>query len=157
MEGVLYKPMQGKRILIIEDQLESAMALCRALVQAVGDRHQVDICPLADVALKRLRYEQFDLIVTDQCMPGTSGLDLIRHVRQTNPHTRTILMTAFGSPAVESQARQLGAGYLLKPFSLQEFVTAAHRMLSEENEGKEHQEGQKQTSSEKEIEFQLFS
>jgi DNA-binding NtrC family response regulator len=87
---------------------------------------------LADVALKRLKYEQFDLIITDLRMPGTSGLDLIRHVHRTNPATRTMLITAFGSSEIENQARQLGAAFLRKPFGLQQFYAVVQDSLTEE-------------------------
>lgn len=126
--------MDEKRILIIEDELKVAMALCRALVHPVVGGYQVDVCPLADVAMKRLRYEQFDLIVTDMQMPGMNGLDLLRHVRQTSPQTAMILITGFGTPDLEKQVQQLGAVYLPKPFSLQEFIDTTHRTLMGEKE-----------------------
>jgi DNA-binding response OmpR family regulator len=126
--------MQAKRVLIIEDELPMAMTLCSALLHPMGGGHQVEVCPLADVAIKRLRYEQFDLIVTDLRMPGKSGLELIRHVRQSNSSTRMILITGFGSPEIEKQVLGLGAVYLTKPFSLQEFVAITQRLLSEDTE-----------------------
>jgi len=126
--------MQAKRILIIEDELPMAMTLCSALLHPMSGGYQVDVCPLADVAMKRLRYEQFDLIVTDLRMPGNSGLELIRHVRQTDSRTRMMLITGFGSPEIEQQVQGMGAVYLPKPFSLQEFVAIAQRLLSEDKE-----------------------
>jgi DNA-binding response OmpR family regulator len=149
----LYKAMEGKRILIIEDELETAMTLCRVLVDDTSEPYQVDVCPLADIALRRLRYEQYDLIVTDLRMPGMSGLELIRFVRQTSPQTHLMLITGFGSPQVEKQVRRLGAAYLSKPFGLQEFMTAIHRILSEEECGA----WQDQESGEMETALQLFS
>ena len=121
--------MEQKRILIVEDELQITMTLCRALVHPMGGGHQVEVCPLADVALKRLRYEQFDLIVTDLRMPGISGLELLRHVHQASPETHMMLITGFGSPEIEKQVRQLGAFYLPKPFSLQKFIATAHHIL----------------------------
>ena len=57
--------MEQKRILIVEDELQITMTLCRALVHPMGGGHQVEVCPLADVALRRLRYERFDLTLGD--------------------------------------------------------------------------------------------
>jgi DNA-binding response OmpR family regulator len=45
-----------------------------------------------------------------------------------------MLITGFGSPEIEKQVRQLGAFYLPKPFSLQEFIATAHHILDEESE-----------------------
>ena len=126
--------MEKKRILIIEDELQITMTLCRALVHPIGGGHQVEVSPLADVALKRLKYEQFDLIVTDLRMPGMSGLELMRHVRQASPQTHMMLITGFGSPEIENQVRRLGAVYMPKPFSLQEFIATVHRVLDEDRE-----------------------
>jgi two-component system response regulator (stage 0 sporulation protein F) len=124
--------MKQKRILIVEDKLHNVMTLCRALLHPMAGGFQVEVCPMADVALTRLQREQFDLIVTDLRLPGASGLELIRRVHQTSPGTRTMLITAFGSPELEKQLRGLGATYLPKPFALQEFVAAIHRVFAEE-------------------------
>ena len=124
--------MKQQRILIVEDELHNVMTLCQALLHPMAGDFHVEVCPLADIALKRLRYERFDLIVTDLRMPGTSGLELIRHVRQTSPGTRTMLMTAFGSPEIKDQAQLLGATYLRKPFGLQDFISAVHDVLADE-------------------------
>ncbi|GAB4542244.1 MAG: hypothetical protein Kow0063_33970 [Anaerolineae bacterium] len=129
--------MEKKRILIVEDNLPNVMTLCQALLHPMAGGYEVEVCPLADVALKRLRYEEFDLIITDLRMPGTSGLDLIRHIHQTNPHTRTMLITAFGSPEIEAEAQRLGAAFLAKPFSLQEFITTVQGILAQETQTEE--------------------
>jgi DNA-binding NtrC family response regulator len=132
--------MEQKRILIVEDELSNVMILCQALLHPMAGDFHVEVCPLADIALKRLRYEQFDLVVTDLRMPGTSGLELIRHVRQTRPGMRTMLITAYGTPEIEDQARLLGAAYLCKPFSLQDFISAVQNALADE--GEDAQKGQ---------------
>jgi DNA-binding NtrC family response regulator len=124
--------MEQKRILIVEDELENVMTLCQALLHPMAGGYHVEVCPLADVALKRLKYEQFDLIITDLRMPGTSGLELIRHVHHTNPATRTMLITAFGSSEIENQARQMGAAFLRKPFGLQQFYALVEATLAAE-------------------------
>jgi two-component system response regulator PilR (NtrC family) len=140
--------MKQKRILIVEDKLPNVMTLCRALLHPMAGEYQVEVCPLADIALKRLKYEEFDLIVTDLRMPGTSGLDLIRHVRQTRPQTHTMLITAFGSPELENETRRLGAAFLSKPFSLHEFIATVQGILNEETQNR----GAEQLAIEKELE-----
>lgn len=125
--------MEQQRILIVEDELHNVMTLCQALLHPMAGDFHVEVCPLADIALKRLRYERFDLIVTDQRMPGTSGLELIRHVRQTSPGTHTMLITAFGSPEIEDEVRLLGAAFLRKPFGLQDFISAVQDVLADES------------------------
>jgi DNA-binding response OmpR family regulator len=124
--------MEQKRILIVEEKLYNVMTLCRALLHPMAGGFQVEVCPMADVALRRLQRGQFDLIITDLRTPGACGLELIRRVHQTSPGTRTMLITAFGSPELENQVRALGATYLPKPFGLQEFVAAVQGVFTEE-------------------------
>lgn len=124
--------MEQKRILIVEDKLHNVMTLCRALLHPTVGGFQVEVCPVAEVALKRLQREQFALIVTDLRILGASGLEFIRRVHQTSPGTRTMLITAFGSPELENQVRGLGATYLPKPFALQDFVAAVQSVFAEE-------------------------
>ncbi len=124
--------MEPKRILVVEEKLYNVMTLCQALLHPMAGGFQVEVCPMADVALKRLQCEQFDLIVTDLRMPGACGLELIRRVHQTCPGTHAMLITAFGSPDLENQVRRLGATYLPKPFALQDFVAAVQGVFTEE-------------------------
>jgi DNA-binding NtrC family response regulator len=124
--------MEERRILIVEDEPRIALALCRALEYRFGMDHEIDISPVAETALKKLKNKPFDLLVTDLRMPGMGGLAFIREVQEMSPGTRTMLITAFGSPEVEDLARRMGAVYLPKPFSLQEFIVAVEEILGEE-------------------------
>ncbi|MBN1660514.1 MAG: response regulator [Anaerolineae bacterium] len=121
--------MEGKRILIVEDEPRIALALCRALELPMRGTPQVDISPVAETALAKLQSESFDLLITDLRMPGMGGVELMRLVRDTSPHTKLMLITAFGSPDVEDVARRLGATYLPKPFSLHAFVHTVEGIL----------------------------
>ncbi|MCY0386036.1 response regulator [Robbsia sp. Bb-Pol-6] len=69
---------------------------------------------LAAVAAER----RFDLILTDQNMPGLNGLELIRALRELSPYVDTpiLLLTTEDSDAFKEAARDAGAsGWLLKP------------------------------------------
>src|SRR5512140_27986 len=67
-------------------------------------------------AQARLTEEPADVVVADLRMPRVDGLQLLEWLRKEQPQTRFILVTGFGSDAVEQRARELGAyGYLNKP------------------------------------------
>ncbi|HSJ57053.1 MAG TPA: response regulator [Anaerolineae bacterium] len=121
--------MKGKKILIVEDEPRIALALCRALELPVSGTPQVDISPVAETAIAKLQSESFDLVITDLRMPGMGGVELMRHIRDTSPHTRLMLITAYGSPDVEDVTRRLGAAYLPKPFTLRDFVNTVEEIL----------------------------
>jgi DNA-binding NtrC family response regulator len=124
--------MEGKRILIVEDEVRIALALCRALEFSPNKDYEVELSPVGETALDKLQDKPFDLVVTDLRMAGMGGIALIRHVRQVSPQTRTMLITAYGSPEVESAAHRLGAVYMPKPFNLKEFVATVEHILDDE-------------------------
>lgn len=132
--------MKEKRILIVDDEPQVALALSRALQHPLGGQFKVEISPVAEMALKKLRQEQYDLIITDLRMSGMGGLELLQHARQLNPEARTMLITAYGSREIQNTARGLGAEYLAKPFGLQEFISTVAKILQESEQA--HSKGQ---------------
>jgi CheY-like chemotaxis protein len=63
------------------------------------------------------------VVVTDLCMPGYNGLEVIEAWRELQPNTPVILITAFPSDTVRERAARLGAVMLAKPFSTQALRT----------------------------------
>ncbi len=118
-------------ILIVEDSLGVARALNRTLSLPRGGGHRVEICDSGETALQRLRSAHFDLLITDLRLPGMNGLAVLDHARQISPETRSILITAFGSPQVEERARHLANAYLPKPFRLHDLIQLVQRILGE--------------------------
>jgi DNA-binding response OmpR family regulator len=61
----------------------------------------------------------FDLIVLDNRLPGESGIEMIRRLRERAVSSKLILMTAYETPDVKSEAKRLKVDrYLRKPFDL---------------------------------------
>jgi DNA-binding NtrC family response regulator len=127
--------MRKRRILIVEDEKAVAQALWRALNTPQGGGYRVESCESAEAALERLGNVDFDLLISDQRLPGITGLELIKTVHQYNPGVRSILITAFGSPQVEEQARSLANAYVPKPFRLRDMVQIVRRVLDEDQGG----------------------
>jgi CheY-like chemotaxis protein len=70
------------------------------------------------------------LVITDNRMPGKSGLEVIAGMREINPTTPVILITGYGDAVVRDQARRLGVSVILdKPFELDD-LRAAVRALA---------------------------
>lgn len=122
--------MVQKRVLIAEDEAPVADALYRALRLSLGGGYQVERCDSGEAALIKLQETQPDLLVTDLRMPGISGLELLERAHQVSPTTRSLLITAFGTPEVESQVLRVANAYLPKPFNLQTFLQAVRHALS---------------------------
>jgi CheY-like chemotaxis protein len=121
---------QRRHILLVEDTLDVAQALSRALGLPRGGNHQVEVCETGECALKQLQNRCFDLLISDFRLPGINGLELLKHARQLTPQTRRILITALESSQVEEEARQLADAYFAKPFSLREMIYTVQQIFS---------------------------
>ena len=74
-------------------------------------------------AVDQLGREVFDLVVADLNMHDLSGLDVLRHLRQTSPDVEAILMTAYGTIESAVEAMKLGAfDFITKPFQAEEIL-----------------------------------
>ncbi len=60
-------------------------------------------------ALEQLRKRRVDVVLTDLMMPGTSGIELLRAVKEVSSDTEVVMMTAFGTVEVAVQAMREGA------------------------------------------------
>ncbi len=81
-----------KKILVVDDNEMLCRLACEILCT---EGYRAVPASNAAEALRALEEEEFDLLVTDYQMPGMSGLELARAVRDRNPHFPIIVMTAF--------------------------------------------------------------
>lgn len=81
-------------------------------------------------ALRVLKREDFDVIVTDLKMKGLKGLDLLEESNKIAPLTPVIIITAFGTIESAIKAMKMGAyDYITKPFAMDEFILAVRKAL----------------------------
>lgn len=79
------------KILCIDDEPH----VLRALHWLLQKDFDVHTCECASEALKLLRQHDFDVVVSDQRMPGITGVELLRHVRKLAPRAMRILLTGY--------------------------------------------------------------
>lgn len=82
--------------------------------------------------LARAQADTFDLILTDQNMPGMDGLSLIRALRKLPPYGSTpiLMLTTESSDQMKSLGRAAGAtGWLVKPFDPQKLLDVVKRLV----------------------------
>jgi CheY-like chemotaxis protein len=103
-------------VLVVEDDPDQRLMVGEVLSE-LGC--QVELAPDAGVALALLESEPFDLVLSDERMPGLSGSELAAEVAQRYPATRVVLLTAFADgPTVERALGARAGNVLAKPVSV---------------------------------------
>jgi DNA-binding NtrC family response regulator len=97
----------------------------------------------ADEALALLEREEFGCVLADKNLPGMDGIELVRRVRQAQPHCACIVMTAYASTESAVEALRLGAvDYIEKPFDdlgkLLQRIDDAVRQMQEQVQRRSH-------------------
>lgn len=72
-----------------------------------------------------------DLVVTDYALPGQSGVDLVRHLRQTRPELPALVISGHDEPAFVQEAEAAGAaGFLSKRDLVDTLIPTIHAVLA---------------------------
>jgi CheY-like chemotaxis protein len=104
------------RILVVDDDLEVATSIVRAL-ESLG--HAATRCGHAQEALEAIGSQDFDLLLIDYRMPDMTGLDLITLLREEGRKTPAIIMTGHFATEDRVPLEQLGIHAILhKPITL---------------------------------------
>lgn len=108
--------MGALNILLVDDDRNLVTTLSHGLRKAMGETISVAVCFSGSEALALLATQAFDVVVSDFHMPGPSGLEFLNRIRQDYREMILVLITAYGTDALEEGVRQLGVGYITKPF-----------------------------------------
>ncbi|MBC8425458.1 sigma-54-dependent Fis family transcriptional regulator [bacterium] len=123
------------KMMLVEDEKITRITLGDALAKK---GHEVVSCSNGRDALSQLD-ETVAVVLSDLRMPGMDGLELLRRIKERQPATEVVLMTAYSTVANAVEALKLGAyDYLTKPFDTSEMLLIldrleAHRSLVSEN------------------------
>ncbi len=108
------------RILIVDDEEDLVNIMRMALRQMAVD---ITTAHNGKEAIHLLENEPFDLIISDQNMPGALGTDVLEHSQRLPEPPLFILVTAFGTIDLAVDAMRAGAyDFIKKPFEIEEFV-----------------------------------
>lgn len=120
------------RILLVEDDKHIGESLHRALVLA---HYACDWITSGEQVLSVLGSTQFDLLVMDIGLPGRSGLEVLREIRNRHIRVPVLLLTARDS--IEDKVKGLDGGaddYLTKPFDLDELYARIRVLLRRDSD-----------------------
>jgi two-component system OmpR family response regulator len=119
--------MPGMRVLVVEDETKMAALLRRGLVE---EGHAADVAGQGEEAVWLAEAHPYDAIVLDVMLPGISGFETCRRLRNAGVWTPVLMLTA--RDAVEDRVAGLDAGaddYLTKPFSLAELLARLRALV----------------------------
>jgi DNA-binding NtrC family response regulator len=123
-------------VLVVDDEVEIREGLESLLS---SENFDVSVAENGEAGLRKLENQPFDVMLLDVSLPDRNGIDLLREIRNRDPHLAIILITAFGSIDMARAAFKSGAhDYITKPWSNDELVAQVSlaiegRRLREEN------------------------
>lgn len=132
-------------ILVVDDHLGMRRSLSMML-EAAG--HVAVEAPDGVTALELAGKKPVDLVITDLRMPGLSGIDLLRGLRDAQLQIPVLVITAFGSIASAVEAMRMGAmDYITKPFQEDDLLQRINGALVTQRHMLKAPEGAKETIS----------
>ncbi|MFY9562149.1 MAG: response regulator [Terriglobales bacterium] len=116
-------------VLLVEDEPFVREATC-CILQSAG----FDVLPAADAQEAMKVYEQnggrIDVLMTDMVLPGRSGPQLGRDLRNTSPEIPILLTSGYLQPESGPEPREPRTHYLAKPYSRADLVQKMETILS---------------------------
>src|SRR6478735_7709218 len=112
-------------VLVVDDEA-SNLASLEKIVQREGMR--VFTADGAKAALELVRRHRVQVVLTDLMMPGTSGAELLRALKEVSPDTEVVLMTAYGTVETAVQAMREGAyDFVEKPLKRMTIIKSVRK------------------------------
>lgn len=116
-----------KRILLIEDEEGLVMTLTDRLI---SEGYLVDAAADGDTGLQKAMTGGYDLLLLDIMLPGRSGFDICRRLRQNGILVSILMLTARGQVIDKVEGLQIGADdYMSKPFDMMELLARIEALL----------------------------
>ena len=114
-------------VLVVDDEPGMCNFLVKTLATRVGQVFSAESAEAADVLM---RHHRFDLVVLDIALPGISGIDWLKQLRERGFAGEVVLITAFADLDTAIEALRAGASdFLLKPFRVTQILNAVRQGL----------------------------
>ena len=115
-----------KNILVVDDD-EDVREVLKDTLELAG--HKIVDCPDAFVALEEIENESFDLIITDQGMPGMTGLEMSEQIHKKYPQIPIVMISGWGTQINSDEAARNGIVTIMsKPFHLKDVQDMVEEM-----------------------------
>lgn len=119
----------GKRLLVVDDHPIFRHGIC----QFLGQESDLVICgeaPNAQLALNAMRQLKPDLVLLDVSLPGTNGIELIKHMLAEQPKLLILILSMHDESLYALRALRAGAkGYMIKQQAMETILDAVGKIL----------------------------
>jgi len=123
------------KILLVDDEEEFTNSLAQRLETRGFDVHTAYN---GDDALTRVRDHEVDVVILDVLMPGKSGVETLREIKQLKPITEVIMLTGQATVDTAIEGMKLGAyDYLMKPTEINDLVEKITKATARKTEHEE--------------------
>ncbi len=129
IKNVEQTPVGKERILFVDDEKILA-EMGKDMLERLGYHVTVRENGLEALETFQNQPDQFDLIITDQTMPGMTGSDLARRMMQIRPNIPIILCTGYSTIMSEEKAKSIGIKeFALKPLTKNDIAVLIRKIL----------------------------
>jgi two-component system response regulator CpxR len=119
--------MPANRLLIIDDDVRLTEMLTEYLA---GEGIELTAASTGTLGLRDAQRNEYDLIILDVMLPGLSGFELLRQLRDSGSRTPVLMLTARGDDVDRIVGLEMGADdYLPKPFNPRELAARIKAIL----------------------------
>jgi len=133
IEVVTQIPVGRERILFVDDE-EMLTQMGKTMLERLGYHVTARNSSIEALETFQNQPDQFDLIITDQTMPGMTGADIARRMIQIRPDIPIILCTGYSTIISEEKAKSMGIKeFALKPLSQKDIALLIRKVLDNSN------------------------
>ena len=120
-----------EKILVVDDE-PLIRDLLRDILKEEG--YEVSIAMEGLSALKKVKREETDLVITDVKMPGLDGIKLLKEIKEVSPSTLVIVITGYGTIENAVEAMKEGAyDYITKPITNEQLKLILQKISQHKN------------------------
>jgi len=124
-------PRGTEQVLVVDDE-ESIVELHQGILGKLGYKVAAHYSSQEALEAFQAAPDTFDLIITDQTMPGLSGTELAKAILQIKPEMPIIICSGYSSMVSRENIKELGVkGFLMKPLSRNDLATTVREVLDQ--------------------------
>jgi two-component system, NarL family, invasion response regulator UvrY len=118
------------RVLLVDDHAVVRQGLKQILAESIADLESGDASN-GEEAMRKARSEAWDIVILDISLPGRSGLEVLKALRQTHPRLPILVLSMHSEEQFAVRALKAGAaGYVTKRTAAKDLAAAVKKVLS---------------------------